>query len=537
MEQIVHRILKFDRFTVDVTRGLVRTPDQELALRPKTFEVLRYLAENAGRLVPKSELCGAVWPKVFVSDNSLEQCIRELREALGDVDHALIKTMPRRGYLLDAAVETTAPSNSVAVSRSDGESTSPSAPPRLSLVVLPFQNLSGDPDQEYFADAIAEDLTIDLSRLSGTVVIALSTAFSYKNKPIDVRQVGRELGVRYVLEGAVRRHADGVGVKVELVDATNAATIWAERFDVDPGSLQRLQSEVTGRIAYALDAQLVLAETARAVAEGPGNLKAEDLIFRGRALINTTPTADNCAEARRLFELALQLNGQSADGFAYLAQTYIWDWLMGWTTEKEAVLELAEVNARRALTIDSRNVRAHWVQGAVYDQRRQFDQAIAAFDTALAYDPNSARSYSRRGYCMLMAGRPQDALADMERAIRLSPRDQHLGSWYWYAGLAHRWLGQHEQALAMFIKSVDANRRAHVFYPYLAAEYVAAGRVSEAQAVVAEYRKLLTGASIAYLRNRWDYRSEHPRYLAMMEEQLDALRQAGLPESDAACEA
>jgi TolB-like protein len=211
----------FEGYTLDLTRGCLRAASGEIKLRPKCFELLHYLVENLGRLVVKDELAQAVWPNVIVSDDSLAQCISDIRNALNDVERRIIKTIPRQGYLFAAPVS---------ISAIEDTSHSPVfAPPRLSIVVLPFANLSGYPDQEYFADGVTDDLTTDLSRISGSFVIARSTAFTFKSRPVDVKQIGRELGVRYVLEGSVQRAGDQVRMNVQLIDAEGGAHVWAER--------------------------------------------------------------------------------------------------------------------------------------------------------------------------------------------------------------------------------------------------------------------------------------------------------------------
>src|SRR5262245_6269282 len=229
MDQTVHRLLRFDRFVLDLTRGCLRTDDRDIDLRPKTFKVLRHLAENAGRLVSKQELYEIVWPNIVVSDDSLVQCVRELRQALGDDKYCLIKTVSRRGYLLDVSVSTSdipaarvslvattsAPANLALPSHDiaqfeDANSVKPRKPTlmlpdKTSIAVLPFANLSVDPEQEYFADGMVEDIITGLSRFRWLFVIARNSSFTYKGRAVDVKQVGRELGVRYLLEGSVRK--------------------------------------------------------------------------------------------------------------------------------------------------------------------------------------------------------------------------------------------------------------------------------------------------------------------------------------------
>ncbi len=211
MEMWAKQAFTFEGYTLDLTRGCLRAGEDEVKLRPKCLELLRYLVENPGRLVLKDELVEAVWPNVIVGDDSLAQCISDLRNALNDVQRRIIKTVTRRGYLFAAPVSISAPNAATPVPAI--------TPPRLSIVVLPFATLSGDPEQGYFADGITEDLTIDLSRLSDMFVISCTTAFTYRNKSLDTKQIGRELGVRYLLEGSVRRSCHKVRINAQLIDA------------------------------------------------------------------------------------------------------------------------------------------------------------------------------------------------------------------------------------------------------------------------------------------------------------------------------
>jgi adenylate cyclase len=259
MGDVDRDVFCFEGYTLDLTRGCVRNANREIELRPKSFELLSYLVTNAGRLVAKDELVNAVWPNVVVSDDSLAQCVSDVRRALNDPDRRIIKTVPRRGYLFAPPVSVRSQGNSPTVSVQAPAAASPQIPPvvaapapPLSIVVLPFANLSNDPDQEYFADGITDDLTTDLSGISGSIVIARSTAFTCKGKAFDAKQIGRDLGVRYVVEGSVRRGGDQILVNVQLVDAESGAHVWADRFETDRRNLAEAQSEITGRLARRL---------------------------------------------------------------------------------------------------------------------------------------------------------------------------------------------------------------------------------------------------------------------------------------------
>jgi len=277
--------LRFDRFTLDLTRGCLRMGEQGIDLRPKAFEVLCHLAENAGRLVPKQELRDAVWPNVVVSDDSLVQCIGELRQKLGDGEHHLIKTVSRRGYLLDVlisssgvpTIQTAGAKASVEVESSSTALPLPSGP---SIAVLPFTNMSGDPEQEYFTDGVTEDIITALSHLRWFSVIARNSTFVYKGQAVNVKQVGRELGVRYVLKGSVRRNGQRVRITGQLVDAIGGNQIWAERYDRELTDIFALQDEIAASVTAAIEPKLVAAECMRTEKRSMDDLDGWNLVAR-----------------------------------------------------------------------------------------------------------------------------------------------------------------------------------------------------------------------------------------------------------------
>src|SRR5262252_6694457 len=265
-------MFRFEDYTLDVVRGSLRSNDRDIELRPKSFEVLRYLVENAGRLVSKDELIKTVWPNVIVTDDSLARCISEVRQAIGDNNQTMIKTVPRRGYRFTTTVaqlaSKAAPSQQAKADlvghvRPNAGVSDSSLADRPSIAVLPFANLSGDVQQEYFSDGITEDIITELSRFSDLLVIARNSTFQYKGKAADIRQIARELSVRYVLEGSVRRAGDRVRVNAQLIDAVTGTHRWAERYDRDLSDVFSVQDEVARTIATILAAHVTKAETDR----------------------------------------------------------------------------------------------------------------------------------------------------------------------------------------------------------------------------------------------------------------------------------
>jgi adenylate cyclase len=286
-------MFQFGEYTLDITRGCLRTADHEVELRPKSFEVLRLLVENSGRLVTKDELIRTGWPNVTVTDESLTRCISEVRQALADHDQRIIKTVPRRGYRFSIPVSRLETGAALAPQpaganmdrgRGDAAGDLPlDQPPadRACVAVLPFANLSGDLQQEYFSDGITEDIITELSRFSELLVIARNSTFQYKGKAVDVRQIARELGARYVLEGSIRRAGDRIRINAQLIDAVTGIHRWAERYDRELSDVFAVQDEVARTIVTILAAHVTKAETDRTFLKPPATWEAYDYYLRG----------------------------------------------------------------------------------------------------------------------------------------------------------------------------------------------------------------------------------------------------------------
>jgi adenylate cyclase len=329
------------------------------------------------------------------------------------------------------------PASAVAATTSIAQ---PLTAPRLSIVVLPFANLSDEKEEQYFADGITEDVTTDLSRISDSFVISRSTAFTYRNKPIDVKQIGRELGVRYLLEGSVRRSGNQLRVSAQLIDAETDAHLWADRFDRDIGDLFALQNEITSRLANALSVELIAAETTRPT-EHPDAL---DYILRGRAAQSKPVSRENFAEQISLFEHALALDPQSFEGQSRLAIALAGRVLNGVTDSAGADLARAEGLVGQALAASPRYAYAHHTKATVLRAQNRCEEATPEYETALALNHNMAYALIGLGWCKVYAGSLDEAIALVEQAIRLSPREPGIGLWYapdWdcaSAAIAHR---------------------------------------------------------------------------------------------------
>ena len=362
------------------------------------------------------------------------------------------------------------------------------AAPRLSIVVLPFDNMGSDPEQQYFADGITEDLTTDLSRISGMVVIARNTAFAYRNKPIDTRQLGRELNVRYVLEGSVRRSGDRVRINAQLIDAETGTHLWAERFDHYIDDLFVLQDEVTCRIAIALNVELVSAEASRPV-ENPDVF---DYILRGRDAFDnyTKPRRQSLATAVRFFENALELDPGSVDAKALLASALIARVLDQVTVSVASDIERAETLVEQALAASPRHAVAHFAKAQVSRAQGIYETAIPEYEAAIALNPNWVLAIAALGQCKFLAGSIDEAIPAQELAIRLSPRDPRVVNWYWRIGMVHLLKSRTDEAILWLEKARSTDPEVAGPRAWLASAYALKDEIQRAAFELAEARKL-----------------------------------------------
>jgi TolB-like protein/Flp pilus assembly protein TadD len=402
--------------------------------------------------------------------------------------------------------------------------------PRLSIVVLPFANFGAGSEQEYFVDAITESLTTDLSRIPGAFVIARNTAFTFKNKPMDARVIGRELGVRYVMEGSVQSGGDRVRVNAQLIDTETGAHLWAERFDKPRGDLFETQDEITTRLARTIGVELVAAEGRRAERERPNNMDAVDLTMRGWAILNQPLSIRNNREACDLFEAALKLDDQNVEALLGLALRHTNDVRVFASTNRAEQLRLAEDAIARALALSPRNAFAHFVRGNILHVTGQTERSLSELELAISLDSNLAWAHADAGFVKVLLGRAEEAEVDLTTAIRLSPRDPGLDRWYALLGIADLFLGRLGPAIDRLRKSIEANPNIALAYFFLAAASALNGRAAEAQA--ARDAGLLLDPNFTIARYRNESRSQNPVFLAQRERIYEGLRLAGVPEGD-----
>ena len=433
---------------------------------------------------------------------------------------------PVRVYALRAEGFTDLPASSVP---SAPPIPQPAVAPRLSIVVLPLTNLSDDREQQYFADGITEDVTTDLSRIAHSFVISRNTAFTYRNKAIDTKQIGRELGVRYVLEGSVRCSGNRVRVSAQLINAAVDAHLWAEQFDADTADLFTLQSEITSQLANALGVELIAAEAARPK-EHPDAL---DYILRGRAVLLKPRTPETHREAIRLYERALALDPQSVEAQSRLAAVLVMSVGTGMTNSASAVLDIARAErlVDQALAASPRYTFPHVVKGHVLRVRSRWEEAISEYEAALALDHNSVYALNSLGLCKLYAGSIEEAIPLVEQAIRLSPRDPGIGHCYNLIGNVHLLQSRIEKAIVWLEKARSAMPGVPIFRSRLAAAYALRGETERAAAELAEARRLNKDlfSSIARLKagRPWGVPKIHALFEATY---FTGLRKAGMPE-------
>ena len=459
---------------------------------------------------------------VCLSEDAYRQVKGRLDLAVQDLGPQALKNIaePIRAYSLEVGKPMQA--NPLPVPAPDK-----SAPPRLSIVVLPFANIGGGAEQEHFVDGVTESLTTDLSRIRSAVVIARNTAFAYKGKPFDVKTIGRELNVRYVLEGSVQRGGNRMRVNVQLIDAVSGNHLWAERFDKPLADLFDMQDEIVARLAGALNAQLVAAEARRA--EQVANPNSMDLYFQGLAWRNKGSTPDNLAQARRFFDRALSADPDNVDALVGSAGAEVTEGALLFVTDRKAAFAAAEAKLTKALSSVPEHARGHALLGFVQIVTKRAAEGIAECEHALELDRNLALAHSFIGIGRVLMGRAEKTEAHIAEALRLSPRDAMAYIWMSSAGDAKNHLGCWEQAVAWLRRAIEANRNNPAHFN-LAAALAQLGRLDEARSAVKAGLALNPTYTISRRRASWTAQSDDPTYLAQLEQIFEGMRKAGVPE-------
>ncbi len=478
-------IYRFGTFILDLRRGCLRQDDKEIRLRPKSFAVLRHLVTNAGRLVRKDELIEAVWPGVVVTDESVARCISDVRQALGDTRQELIRTVPRRGYVLEAhgALQ------SLATGRASSLSTTSSVPGRPSIAVLPFANLNGDASQEHFADGMAEEIITALSRISWICVVARNLSYAGKGRAANAAKVGRELGARYVVDGSVRQSNGRVRISIQLIDAVSGTHLWADRFDGALDGLFDLQDRVAIAVAGVIEPTLQTAEIARMAGRAPAELCARDLFLRADAMMNSSaalfpqaldllveaighdPSYGPALSLAAVCCLRMVQNGQSTDPAA--------DCLKGADLARKALHSAPDdpitlANAALALTFSGEEIGA----------------MMALVDRALALNPSYARGWYISSMLKGWAGQHNAAIDRMNRSLQLNPRVRIGVAMYVLFGAAHMFSGRFDEAASNLRLALQEDPNYPTAFRFLAACYAHMGRFTEAREAIDRLRRI-----------------------------------------------
>ena len=521
----------FEDYALDTEQRELRRGNTLVAVEPKVFDLLAYVIEQRERVVSRDDLIAQVWGGRIVSEAAVARCINGARNAIGDSGEAqrLIKTFQRKGLRFVGSVrEDEGPSGAAAFAALPEKAAPALAlPDRLSIAVPPFDNIGGDRQQEYFSDGISEDIITELSRFSELFVIARNSSFQYKGRAVDVRQVGRELGVRYVLQGSIRRDGERVRISAQLADTVTATQRWAERYDRQLTSVFEVQDEVARTIAALLAAHVNRAEIERTLNKPPAAWQAYDYYLRAanvHASFFSSFKADVLYEVRRLLEQSLAIDPNYARACAKLSWTHFSAWVEPLDADylQAAAFDRAHELARKAVQLDPDLPEAHARLGMVLVRRREHGRGIAAFERALALNPNFTDfSFA---HSLVLAGEPERAVEAAERIIRLDPfcAPPARAS----LGMAHYLRGQYAQALPPLRECAARAPNMRIGHLWLAATCARLGELQEARAAAAEvlriepkWTNLGTGVAIYVFKRRED--AEHLS---------DGLREAGLPD-------
>ena len=536
----------FEQFTIDLRRECLRCGAEEAPLRPKSFAVLCLLARNPGRLIPKSEFFATLWSGSAVTDDALVQCICDIRHALHDDTQQLIKTVPRRGYLMDAALLRQEPRGAAEVDALRDTATTPANPRslaagsvdpllarfdqefarRLAIAVLPLANLTGDAEYEYVADALTENLITDLSRIRDSMVITPNSVFGYKGKSAPMAQLAGELGVQYVLTGSLQGSSPQFRISVQLAEAETGANLWAERFDCEGPDIWSWQDRVTRRIAGTLKLGLVELASRKAVLARPGDPDAIDLTMRGLVLFSRFAGRADVLKARALFESALRLEPLSVQALVGFAGTHVADLNQLWADDPVGQMHAADAAIARALEIDPQCAEVRYTKGNLLMARGEHAPAIDEYRLAINLNPSFSHAYSQIGLAKLELGEPAAAFEPVLKALRLNPREFRTSLCYMYLGIAGFNLERDDEATEWLLKAIATDSRYGLPHAWLAAIYALADSVSDARAELAEFNRLHPGHTVATLRAR--ERSKNPAFLTQRERFYRGLAKAGL---------
>lgn len=521
--------LVFDDCVLDLDRRELSRVFGIVATAPKVFDLLVYLAEHRERVVSRDDLIAAVWGGRIISESTLASHINAVRKAVGDdgQQQRVIRTIARKGFRFVADLrEAGSAEGADAPGAGSGEmpALTPAMPAKPSIAVLPFVNLSGDPEQDYLADGVVEDIIAALSQYRWLFVVARNSSFTYKGRAVDVKQVGRELGVRYVLEGSWRKADNRVRITGQLIDATTGSHHWAGRFQGVLGDIFALQDQITETVVGAIAPQLERAEIERARRKPTESLDAYDYYLRGMAWLHHG-TQEAINQALPLFHRAIECDPEFASAYAMAAWCHCWRKINGWMTDRPREMAEGVRLARRAVELGKDDAVALTRCGHVLGHLdRDLSGGIALLDKALVLNPNLAAAWFLGAFLRLWHGETEEAVEHFAHAMRLSPLDPELYKMQAGMAAAHLFMGHFDTASSWAEKALRELPSLLLVAATLAASLALAGRTAEAQRAVGHLRELDPGLRLSNLA---DWLPIHrPENLATL---MEGLRRAGLP--------
>ena len=515
--------LRFEDFSLDPARRELRRGDALIPLEPQVFDLLLHLVRNRERVVTRDNLLDAIWNGRVVSESTMTSRINAARRAVGDngEEQRLIRTIARKGVRFVGEVTEISSDAAPAASSKPAAPAGLPLPDRPAIAVLPFINMSGETEQDYFSDGISEDIITALSKLRWFFVIARNSSFIYKGRTVHLRQVAEELGVRYVVEGSVRKDGDRVRITAQLNDVATGSHLWAERYDRELADVFAVQDEITEAIVAAIEPQLYAAESFRAQRKPPGSMDAWDLVMRALSHYWRVTRQDHVV-AQALLEKAIALDPNYGKALGLLGTSYMFAAHMGWM-EMATAIPAAERAARAAIRADSEDAWAHNALGHVNLFARRFEDSLAEFETALRLNPNFALAQGYYGLALGYCGRWQEADEAARRAIRLSPRDPYAPVYFGIAAYA-RYLGRdYEEAIRLAQESLRQRSDFVGAHRVLTAAAGMAGQTEIARAALKELRRAQPNVSLAWIAEFMPVKLASDR-----EHYLEGFRRAGL---------
>jgi TolB-like protein/cytochrome c-type biogenesis protein CcmH/NrfG len=516
----------FENHSLDTDLRELRRDGKLVAMQPQVFDLLVHLLENRDRVVSRDDLIAQVWGGRIVSDSTLDSRINAARTAIADngKDQKLIRTIPRKGVRFIGSVDEQLDAHPAPAPLSAaGEPLQPALalPDRPSIAVLPFDNMSRDQGQDYFSDGISEDIITALSKLRWFFVIARNSSFTYKGKAVHLKQIAAELGVRYVIEGSVRKSGDRVRITAQLNDTATGSHLWAEHYDRDLVDVFAVQDEITDAVVAAIEPQIYAAENFRSRRKPPTSIDAWDLVMRALSHHWQVTRPDNVL-AQALLAKAIAIDPNYGHAFSLLATNYMVGVHLGWTDLKTTA-PVAERAANAAIAADSEDAWAHTALGSVYFSTRRLDESLAQFEQALQLNPNFSLAQGYYALALSYCGRWQEAYEATKRAMRLSPRDPSSAIYRGIAAYAQFVGKNYDEAIALSREAIRQRGDLTGAYRVLTVAAGMTGQIEMARAALDELRRIQPNISLDWIATQLPWKLDADR-----EHYLEGFRRAGL---------